>query len=267
MTEAGFDGFFFDLDGVVYVGKQPVPHAVEVLNEVSANWPVAFLTNNAGRTPDQIAEHLRGLGVNADANQVIGSAHVGVEVLARVVPAGSKVLLLGADGLRFALEQHGFIPVAKAEEEPVAVIQGFSADTGWKQLAEASWVLANTDIPWVATNMDPTFPHSRGTAPGNGSMAAAIAAAIGRGPDYVAGKPAAAMFETAMERFGVSNPLMIGDRLDTDVLGAKNAGIGSALVLTGGYSREDVRAAEVSQPEAVPDFVWEDLRQLRTLLG
>lgn len=264
MTSHGFDSFFFDLDGVVYLGEDAVPHAVGVLNELMSDWPVGFVTNNASRTPEAIAGHLNQLGVDATPHQIVTSAQAGVALLVDRVPAGSKVFVLGNEGLLVELEQNGFVPVFHASDEPAAVIQGFSPHTGWEQLAEASFLLAERQIPWVATNLDSTFPHSRGTAPGNGSMVAAIRAAIRREPDAVGGKPKATIFQSAMQRFGVTSPLMVGDRMDMDVAGAKNAGIGSALVLTGVHGREQVQAAaELDRP----DYVWDDLRQLSKLVN
>jgi ribonucleotide monophosphatase NagD (HAD superfamily) len=157
------------------------------------------------------------------------------------------------------VEKAGFTVVTSADDEPAAVVQGFAPELGWKDLAEASFALAGEDgIPWVATNMDWTIPVARGIAPGNGTLVSAVHSAVGRLP-LVAGKPEVAIFEEAVERFGAQKPLFIGDRLDTDVLGANRAGIRSVLVLTGIDHAKQVLAADA---DSRPDYILEDLRGL-----
>jgi ribonucleotide monophosphatase NagD (HAD superfamily) len=149
-----------------------------------------------------------------------------------------------------------------AEDHPAAVIQGFHPSVAWTDLAEAAFALRIVDdgpgIPWVATNTDWTIPQARGTAPGNGTLVSAVHTAIGRLP-IVAGKPERAIFDAAMSRFAASRALFLGDRLDTDVLGANRAGIASALVLTGIDGPKQVLAADA---DSRPGFLLGDLREL-----
>lgn len=263
MTDAptpldGIEVLFADLDGVVYRGPDPIPYAVESIN--AAVVPVGYITNNASRTDATVAEHLSGLGLQVTATDIVTSPQAAIRLLADLVPAGSTVLVVGGDGLTSVVEAAGFVVTRSAEDQPSAVIQGFAPEVGWTQLSEAAFALQgeNSARPWVATNTDWTIPQARGTAPGNGTLVSAVHTAIGRLP-VVAGKPEVAIFEEAVRRFGTRNALMIGDRLDTDILGANRSGIRSALVLTGIDQAKQVLAAAV---EERPTFILEDLRDL-----
>jgi ribonucleotide monophosphatase NagD (HAD superfamily) len=156
----------------------------------------------------------------------------------------------------------GFVATNSAEDSPAAVIQGFAPQVGWTQLAEAAYALARdadgNGIPWVATNTDWTIPQERGIAPGNGTLVSAVHTAVGILP-VVAGKPETPIFEEAKSRFGARNPVFVGDRLDTDILGANRAGITSIMVLTGIDGAKQVIAAA---PDSRPHFLLEDLRGL-----
>jgi HAD superfamily hydrolase (TIGR01450 family) len=246
-----------DLDGVVYRGRNAIPYAVESLNGVAEQQRVGYITNNASRTAEAVAAQLSGFGLRVTGDDVVTSPQAAVRLLATVVPEGSRILVVGGEGLTSVLEAAGFTVTRSADDDPAAVIQGFAPDVGWKDLAEASFALAK-DIPWVATNQDWTIPQERGIAPGNGTLVSAVHTAVGRLP-LVAGKPEKAIFDAAVERFGATHPLFIGDRLDTDIIGANKAGIASVLVLTGIDRAKQVLAA----PEGSrPDFILEDLRQL-----
>ncbi|PZE71589.1 haloacid dehalogenase [Curtobacterium sp. MCBD17_019] len=253
----GIDLVLTDLDGVVYRGSAAIPHAVEALTAASATARVGYITNNASRRPADVAEHLRGYGLEVGADDVVTSSQAGVRLLSTLVPAGATILVIGGVGLTSIVEAGGFRVTDSADDEPAAVIQGFSPDLGWRQLAEASFALAR-DIPWVATNMDWSIPVERGIAPGNGTLVAAVHNAVGRMP-VVAGKPERAIFETAVERFGGTQRLFIGDRLDTDIKGANDAGIPSVLVLTGIDQAKQVLAAD---ERSRPTWVLGDLRGL-----
>ena len=171
------------------------------------------------------------------------------------------ILVIGGDGLVTEVEKAGFAVTRSAEDSPAAVIQGFAPELGWKQLAEAAFALADSGdggIPWVATNTDWTIPQERGIAPGNGTLVSAVHTAVGRLP-VVAGKPEVAIFDEAGGASRRSAPLFIGDRLDTDILGANRAGMPSVLVLTGIDKAKQVLAAV---PDQRPTFILDDLRQL-----
>jgi HAD superfamily hydrolase (TIGR01450 family) len=255
----GVDLVLADLDGVVYKGDGAIPHAVESITGASEGRRIGYLTNNASRTPASVAEHLADLGLAVTADDVVTSPQAAVRLLADLVPAGSTVLVVGGEGLTSVTEAAGFVVTRSALDGPAAVIQGFAPEVGWKDLAEASFAL-NDDAarPWVATNTDWTIPVARGIAPGNGTLVGAVHNAVGRLP-VVAGKPEVAIFEEAVRRFGGSNPLFIGDRLDTDILGANRAGMKSVLVLTGIDGKKQVLAAD---KKARPTYILDDLRGL-----
>jgi HAD superfamily hydrolase (TIGR01450 family) len=224
---------------------------------------VAYITNNASRTDVTVANQLTALGlVGVQPQDIVTSPQAAIKVLAGLVPAGSTVLVVGGDGLTSVVEAAGFTVTRSALDSPAAVIQGFAPSVAWTDLAEAAYALkadsAGNGIPWVATNTDWTIPQERGTAPGNGTLVSAVHTAIGRLP-VVAGKPEVAIFEEAVQRFGASAALMVGDRLDTDILGANRAGIRSLLVLTGIDQAKQVLAAAA---EERPFYLLEDLRGL-----
>jgi HAD superfamily hydrolase (TIGR01450 family) len=247
-----------DLDGVIYQGPTALPHAVDSL--LAADLPLGYLTNNASRTPRQVADQLQGYGLPATADQVVTSPQAAVTLLATLIEPGSLVLCVGGEGLTSELTAAGYFVTRRAEDNPVAVVQGFSSDVGWEHLAQASFALQrNEGVVWVATNTDWTIPVEGGVAPGNGALVSAVHLAVGRLAIF-AGKPETAMFGLALERFQpTGKTLMIGDRLDTDILGANRAGIPSALVLTGIDGAKQLLAADVS---AAPTFVFADLRDL-----
>jgi HAD superfamily hydrolase (TIGR01450 family) len=168
------------------------------------------------------------------------------------------VLVVGGAGLREPLRAHGLVPVASAEDQPVAVVQGWSPDLTWALLAEGA-VAVRRGCRWVATNRDATLPSPRGPLPGNGAMVAAVAMATGVEPEVV-GKPGRALFDAAVRRTAAQRPLVIGDRLDTDIAGANAAGLDSLLVLTGVSGPDDLLAAA---PERRPTYVGRDLSALR----
>jgi glycerol-1-phosphatase len=254
----GVDVVLTDLDGVVYRGKGAIPHAVESLTAASEHARIGYITNNASRRPQDVAEHLESFGLRVGPDDVVTSSQAGVRLLQTLVPAGSTILVVGGLGLTSIVEGAGFVVTDSADDHPAAVIQGFSPDLGWKQLAEASFALADPDMPWVATNMDWSIPVERGIAPGNGTLVAAVHNAVGRMP-VVAGKPERAIFDAAVDRFGGSSPIFIGDRLDTDIKGANDAGIPSVLVLTGIDQAKQVLAADA---RSRPTWVLADLRGL-----
>lgn len=257
---AGVDAVLADLDGVIYRGAGAIPYAVESINALDPSIRVGYITNNASRTDESVAEHLTGLGLHAKADDVVTSPQAAIRLLAELVPAGSTILVVGGDGLTSVVSAAGFVVTGSALDAPAAVIQGFAPDVGWRQLAEAAFALQGegSDIPWVATNTDWTIPQARGTAPGNGTLVSAVHTAVGRLP-VVAGKPEVAIFQEALTRFKARSAIMIGDRLDTDILGANRSGIPSVMVLTGIDQAKQVLAAAV---EERPSFILEDLRGL-----
>jgi glycerol-1-phosphatase len=253
-----YDVALVDLDGVVYVGPDAVDHAAAALAHARrVGMRLAFVTNNAARPPDEVAAHLDRLGVSAEVDEVITSAQAAARVLAEALPAGARVLVVGGEGLVAALSERGLTPVSSADAGPVAVVSGFHPDVGWRLLAEGAFAVA-TGVLWVASNTDRTLPTPRGTAPGNGTLVDAIRSATGRDP-VVAGKPEIPMHEEMVLRTRARHPLVVGDRLDTDIEGARRAGVDSLLVLTGITGPAQLVTAPRRHR---PTFLGEDLRAL-----
>ncbi|HUC60092.1 MAG TPA: HAD-IIA family hydrolase [Streptosporangiaceae bacterium] len=254
----GYDVALLDLDGVVYTGHGAVPGAVPALAAArAAGMRLAFVTNNASRTPSAVAAHLTRLGVPATSDDVVTSAQAAATLIASKVPPGSAVLVAGATGLRMALRARGLRPVSVAADKPAAVVQGFNPEIGYGQLAEAAIAVRNGAL-FVASNADLTIPSPRGLQPGNGSMIQVIVSATGVAPE-VAGKPEPPLHREAVERTGAKRPLVVGDRLDTDIEGAFRGGADSLLVLTGvSTPRETVLAP----PSQRPTYISGDLSGL-----
>lgn len=252
----GFDSVLFDLDGVLYIGPEAVPEAPEAVAAARAyGMRVAFVTNNASRTPDAVAAHLRSLGIAAEPEDVVTSAQAAATLVAETVAPGAAVLVVGGEGLDVALTEKGLRPVRHASKDLAAVVQGFSPDVGWGLLAEGTYAV-NVGLPWIASNLDATVPTPRGLAPGNGALVEVIAKATGRRP-IAAGKPHTPLHEEAVRRTGAQNPLVVGDRLDTDIEGAHRAGVASLLVLTGVTTPVDLVLA--GRPHR-PTYVCSDVR-------
>jgi HAD superfamily hydrolase (TIGR01450 family) len=255
-----YDLMIFDLDGVVFLGHEPIDGAVAAINGlVDAGKPVAYATNNASRRAADVAALLVSLGIRATDTEVITSAQASATILADRLAPGDPVLIVGGPALRAEISEVGLTPVAAAEDRPRAVVQGYAADVGWTQLAEAC-VAIRAGAMWVATNADRTLPSPRGELPGNGSLVAVLTTALDRQPDLIVGKPAPRLFQTAAARISATRPLVVGDRLDTDIAGAVQAGMDSLLVLTGVATPADVLAAPVGSR---PTWIASDLRGLR----
>lgn len=250
-----FDCLLLDLDGTVFRGHEPTDGAVEALAATTAR--TLFVTNNASRSAEQVAEHLGELGFDAGADDVITSAQSAAHLLARQIPPGAAVLVVGTDALAAEIRAVGLTPVRQFADDPVAVVQGHSPDTGWAQLAEAA-LAVRAGALWVASNVDRTLPSERGLLPGNGSMVAALQAATDTTPQ-IAGKPAPTLMTDALERGQFARPLVVGDRLDTDIAGATATGLPSLMVLTGVNTARD---AVFAVPEQRPTYLGADLRAL-----
>ncbi len=255
------DALLVDLDGTVYAGPHAIPGAVEALEAARARGQtVSYVTNNASRAPGAVSEHLTSLGLTLTEDDVVTSAQAGAAVLAQRCEAGAKVLIVGTEALADEVRAVGLEPVRSADDDPAAVVQGHDPDTDWRRLAEASLALGR-GATWVACNVDPTLPSDRGIMLGNGSMVAALRTATGREPE-VAGKPAAPLLRQAVERVGASTPLVVGDRLDTDIEGGHAVGAETLLVLTGVSTAAEVLAAPGYQR---PTYLAADLAALADL--
>ena len=239
---ARHDALLVDLDGTLIRGSQPIPGAAEAL--ANAGLPVVYVTNNASRSPRDTADHLRSLGFSAGADDVMTSAQAAVVMAADHVDPGARVLVVGHDSFRDLARQAGYEVVLSADDDPEVVLQGLSRELTWSDLAEGCLAIRR-GVPWVASNVDATLPTERGLLPGNGSL--------------VAGKPAAGVLTAAADLVGSTRPLVIGDRLDTDIQGAVAAGMPSLMVLTGVHGVDDLLVAD---PDSRATYLADDLSAL-----
>jgi glycerol-1-phosphatase len=249
-----YDVALLDLDGVVYVGPDAVPGVPEALHRArAAGMVLGFVTNNAARTPEEVAAHLTALGIEAAPADVITSSQAAATVVAGLFGSSARVLPVGGPGVAAALRAAGLTVVERAEERPDAVVQGYGREVGWAQLAEAV-VAVRGGARHVATNADATIPSPRGPLPGNGAMVAVVRGVTGQEP-LITGKPDPAMHAECVRRTGARRPLVVGDRLDTDIEGARRAGAASLLVLTGVTDPGILLAAG---PDQRPDLLAPD---------
>ncbi len=256
--DTAYDVALLDLDGVVYLGGAPIPGAAEALRKAdAAGMRLAYVTNNAFRTPAAIAALLTSFGVPATQEDVVTSAQAAARLLADRLPPGAPVLVIGGSGLRMALRERGLRPVSTAIEKPQAVVQGYAPDISYSMLAEGGLAVAAGAL-FVASNADRTLPSRRGRQPGNGSLLAVIATATGVQP-LVAGKPEPPLHRESVLRTGAKNPLVVGDRLDTDIEAAHRVGADSLLVLTGVTGPAE---AVLAPPSQRPTYLAEDLAGL-----
>ena len=234
MIAKGYDALLLDLDGVVYIGQDAVPGVIGALNDAHSKYGVALtcVTNNAARSSAAVAQHLTELGLKVDTDDVVTSAQAGAAELAKLLPAGSSVFVCGSRDLMREVELVGLVPSQEFDQEHDAVVNGYWPDMPWRMLGQAAGIISS-GVPWVATNMDLTIPTKFGTSPGNGSMVNALIHATGRRPNVIAGKPEKPLMLASIERTKAKKPIVVGDRLDTDILGANNVGIDSLLVLSG----------------------------------
>jgi glycerol-1-phosphatase len=250
-----YDCLLLDLDGTVFRGSEPVDGAAETLAATKDR--TFFVTNNASRSPAEVAQHLCDMGFDARPEDVVTSAQGAARLLQGQLAAGSAVLVVGTDALAAEVANVGLKPVRQWADAPVAVVQGHSPQTGWPDLAEAALAIRAGAL-WVAANVDLTLPTERGLLPGNGSMVAALRAATDAVPQ-VAGKPEPTLLKDALSRGDFRAPLVIGDRLDTDIAGANAASLPSLMVLTGVSTAREAVDAPVDQR---PTYIGADLRCL-----
>lgn len=244
-----------DMDGVLYLGNEPIPGTsefVEFLREQGIGFVLA--TNNSTRTPQQVVDKLAGMGVEAHASEVLTSSQATASYLAGIAPPGTRVFVVGMDGLRWALREAGF---ALVEDGAEFVVTGLDSRVCYGRLAQATLQI-RAGAQFIGTNPDLTLPTERGIVPGAGSLLALLEAATGTMPTVI-GKPGTAMMEQALARMGgqPATTAVLGDRLDTDMLAGRRAGLRTLLVLSGVTDR-----AMLADSEVRPDMVFDDVAHL-----
>lgn len=252
MNFSTIDGLIMDMDGVLWRGDQPLPGMTDLFAFLRARAiPFALATNNSSKSQSDYVRKLAGFGVTGiEEHQIVTSGTATIDYLLTHYPAGAAVHVLGGDGLKRMVTAAGF-PLS---DQAGVVVAGIDTGLTYDKLKRAAYLI-RAGADFIGTNDDVTFPMPDGLAPGAGSILAALQAATGRAP-LVMGKPGAAMFEAALRVVGTTadRTLMLGDRLNTDVLGAQRAGLRAALVLTGVSTR-----AEAEQ--AAPDAIYNDLNE------
>ena len=255
----GYDLVVFDLDGVVFLIDKPIPGAGETVERLrDEGIAIAYATNNASRRAPDVAALLSGMGVPAEADEVLTSAAAATRLLRDRLPAGAPVLVVGAEALAAEVRDAGLKPVDTYEDRPAAVVQGYGPDVGWRILAEAALAVRGGAY-WTVTNADRTLPSPRGPLPGNGSLVAVLRTALDREPDTIVGKPGPALFSAAATQYDAKRPLVVGDRLDTDIEGAVRAGMDALLVLSGISGPAELLRADASRR---PTYVAADMTAL-----
>ncbi|WP_350269014.1 HAD-IIA family hydrolase [Brevibacterium sp. CBA3109] len=260
---APIDCVLFDLDGVVYHGPDPISGAVEGINVLhEQSIPVNYVTNNATRTAEVVAEHISTLGISTTAAEVTTSAQVLAGQLAAQFPTGAPIYLVGTTGLAAALESEGLSVTRSLDDDPVAIAQGLDPDITYQSIVRACEAITS-GIEWWATNPDFSMVGPRSRVPGNGAFIDMLSRLTGAQPTVV-GKPSPHMMEFAAHRIGAKRPLMVGDRLDTDIEGGNSAGFETALVLTGVH---DIHDALQARPGLRPTYILPSLRGLPRLIA
>jgi 4-nitrophenyl phosphatase len=256
-----------DMDGVLWRGETPMPGLVEFFDTL-LNQGIGYVlaTNNAARTAEQYTEKLRRFGLEIAPQRILTSAETTADYLSRHHPPGTRAYIVGAKGLHEAMSAQGFEIVTAEEVKKGAraplVIMGFTPHACYNDLAMAT-LLINDGSEFVGTNADPSIPSELGIVPGVGALLAAVTTATGVTPKTI-GKPGPLMFEHAMRRLGSlkAETAMVGDRLSTDVDGAKAAGLWAILLLSGVSSANDIQHSTYK-----PDFVFADITELGSALA
>lgn len=252
MTPPAYDCYLVDLDGTAYIGERPVPHAVSALNALGER--VVYVTNNASRSPEMVAARLTRIGYRTDPHHIVTSAQLATRLLQNELAPGTEVLVVGAPYLEEVVRTAGFSTVRIDTPRTEAVVQGHSEQTGWPELSAAARAI-RSGARYFATNRDTSLPSEQGLNVGNGAMVGAVEISTGV-PARAAGKPEASSMQYAARLIGGQRPLVIGDRLDTDIAGGNNAGYDTLCVLTGVATLADIcQAAPAQRPTyALPNL-------------
>ncbi len=247
-----------DMDGVLYRGNKAIPGTDGLLSFLrSRGISFVLATNNSTRTPQQYVDKLAGMGVMVQANEILTSAQATASYLASTAAPGTRVFVVGQDGLRAALHGEGF---ALVEEDAEFVVAGMDFAVCYEDLAQAT-LLIRAGAQFIGTNPDRTFPGERGIVPGAGALLAFLEAATGVKPTVI-GKPGTAMMEQALARMGAhaSATGILGDRLETDILAGQRTGLLTVLVLSGITDKAMLAGSEIQ-----PDLVYRDVGHLHVV--
>lgn len=245
-----YDALLVDLDGTVFEGGRPVEGAAEGLE----GRRVMYVTNNASRSPQAVADHLSEIGFPTTADQVMTSAQAACALAAEQLgTSDANAFVIGAESFKDLAREAGFTVVDSADDNPDVVLQGHSPDNNWARLSEGALAIQR-GASYVASNLDTTLPTERGFLVGNGSMVAAVVSATGVQPSS-AGKPGAEMFRVAAERLNSDSPLVVGDRLNTDIAGGIAAGYDTLCTVTGVSGHREL----LSTPHR-PTFIAANMR-------
>lgn len=259
MLPSQIKALILDMDGVIWKADAPIGDLPLIFKRIrERGLTCVFATNNSTKTSEQYAARLKEFGVEVEARQVITSSQAAAQAVAQKFPRGTKVFMIGEDGLRLPLEGEGFeiVAVENALQAEV-VVMGFDRGINFVKGSEAALLVRN-GIPFYATNMDKTFPTPRGQIPGAGAWISVIATATGIEPT-VAGKPFPFLMELALEKLGTKKEetLVVGDRLETDIAAGQAVGCPTALVLSGVSTQEQ---ADVWKP--APTILARSLSEL-----
>lgn len=258
-------GFIVDMDGVLWHGNNPIDGLVEfftTLNELSI--PYVLATNNSSLTQQQYVDKLAKMNVTMSADKVLTSSMATVNYLLEHLSKDKRrAFVIGEDGLRQPLSDNGFTLSENYHVNPPVdiVVSGLDRQLTWDKLATATLHI-NAGAEFYATNSDTSLPTELGDVMGNGGILAALEAVTGVKPISI-GKPEPILYQQALALLGTdkANTIAIGDRLDTDILGAVNAGLRSILVLTGISSEQDILDVDYS-----PTWVMADIKEITKTL-
>ncbi len=250
-----------DLDGVVWRGQTALPGAIEFFEMLNQRKiPFVLVTNNAATSPEQVSHRLELMGIDVSTDDVLTSGQASAEFLRNELPLGTSIYAIGEDPLKNALVHAGF-SLTQDGNDARAVVVGLDRQMKWEQLAEAALAIQAGAL-FLGTNPDVTFPIERGQVPGNGALLAALETATGMKP-MIIGKPEPHLYKHAIAHLQTEpmRSLVVGDRLETDILGGQRAGMRTALILTGVTQRHELTSSPIQ-----PDYVFNDLPQLRRAL-
>ncbi len=259
MLPSNIKALILDMDGVIWRSDSPIGNLPEIFARIeSRGLKYVFATNNGTKTPEQYVGVLKKLGVKVKPEQIVTSALGVAHMLAQRFPRGTKIFVIGEEGIRAALQAEGFeIAAIENAQDANVVVMGIDREINFEKMREAT-LLVRRGVPFYATNPDKTFPTPRGEIPGAGAWISVITTATGIEPIY-AGKPFPFMIELSLERLGTKKEetLVVGDRLETDIAAGQAIGCPCAVVLSGVSTREQ---AEVWMPKI--DIVADDLSSL-----